>query len=276
MGCDDFRAVRGGKASEGRNASRGRSPASSRSARKGRWGRSRSNETPRRAHPKGRARHGMLGGQESGNAVNPRVGSALQYTRPVREEETGEVVRNHEGGTRGGLVALSRRRLSPGNRGWLPGRGLPGEQYDGGAIFGQPQERKRTSRRGGPERGFRRGHLRKEARCVAGPGRVGKDGVKVRRVCQSSRTRTAGTRRWVLEGSDTAQAAIEGHGGQPRRPTSSTISASPYGDVPPSGGRNPVDPRTSYPAGSASFQPRSAAGAETPKGGASAGCSVHL
>jgi len=35
-----------------------------------------------------------------GNAVNPRIGSDLQEGRGVVEEETVEVVENHEGGTR--------------------------------------------------------------------------------------------------------------------------------------------------------------------------------
>jgi hypothetical protein len=34
--------------------------------------------------------------------VNPRIGSGLQHGRRVAEEETVEVVRNHEGGTRMG------------------------------------------------------------------------------------------------------------------------------------------------------------------------------
>jgi len=37
-----------------------------------------------------------------GNAVNPRIGSGLQYGRRVVEEQTVEVVENHEGGTRMG------------------------------------------------------------------------------------------------------------------------------------------------------------------------------
>lgn len=46
------------------------------------------------------------------NAVNPRIGSGMQHARAVEEEETVEVVRNHEGGTRTRLVAASRRRGS--------------------------------------------------------------------------------------------------------------------------------------------------------------------
>jgi len=57
-----------------------------------------------------------------GNGVNPRVGNALQYTRPGREEESGEVVRNHGVGTRRKLAASSRRRASTrATGGSLPG-----------------------------------------------------------------------------------------------------------------------------------------------------------
>jgi len=73
--------------------------------------------------------------------MNPRVGSALQYMRVAREEQAGEVVRNHEVGT------------------WL-GSGFPDPKEESGrfadarplgvdspvietteGIFGQPQER---------------------------------------------------------------------------------------------------------------------------------------
>jgi len=40
-----------------------------------------------------------LAGRRSENGVNPRVGSALQYTRPASEAETVAVVGNHEDGT---------------------------------------------------------------------------------------------------------------------------------------------------------------------------------
>jgi len=38
--------------------------------------------------------------------VNPRIGSGLQYGREVEEEQTVEVVRNHEDGTRMGIGVL--------------------------------------------------------------------------------------------------------------------------------------------------------------------------
>jgi len=77
------RAAGGGKASKGRTASRG-SP---------------------RAADRATGRH-----VAGGNAVNPRIGSGMQQARTVEEEQTVEVVRNHEGGTRTRLVAASRRR----------------------------------------------------------------------------------------------------------------------------------------------------------------------
>jgi len=103
--------------------------------------------------------------------VNPRIGSDLQYGRKVEEEKTAGVVRNHEGGTRMGIgVPIPKvvrgdaetRSRTP------PGVGLLG-LYDGGAIFGQPQERKP---------GFAAGSQR--------PGCVGKVGAKVRRVARVS------------------------------------------------------------------------------------------
>ena len=48
----------------------------------------------------GSVREDRMPGGIGGNVVNPRVGNALQYTRPDREEETGEVAQNHEVGTR--------------------------------------------------------------------------------------------------------------------------------------------------------------------------------
>jgi len=72
-----------------------------------------------------------------GNGVDPMAGSALQYVRRVREEKTVEVVRNHEGGTRGGMASRFRRRRSNVALG-VDSRAANG----GGAIFGQPQERR--------------------------------------------------------------------------------------------------------------------------------------
>jgi len=79
-----------------------------------------------------------------GNAVNPRIGSGLKYGRRVVEEQTVEVVRNHEDGTRMGTgipIPKGERSgaetLCPAH----PGDGLRGLN-DGGEIFGQPHERK--------------------------------------------------------------------------------------------------------------------------------------
>jgi hypothetical protein len=80
-----------------------------------------------------------------------------------RGGETVEVVRNHAGGTRGGLAANPRRETR--RRGsWASDSSA---SNDGGAIFGQPQERK-SDRQVGPH----------------GSGRDGRVGVKVRRVAR--------------------------------------------------------------------------------------------
>jgi hypothetical protein len=94
--------------------------------------------------------------------VNPRIGSALKHARAVgteemkparaallrMEEEAVEVVRNHEGGTRTGGWHLSPRRWFESElaRDRAPGVDSP-TRDDGGAIFGQPQERKLESER---------------------------------------------------------------------------------------------------------------------------------
>jgi len=76
--------------------------------------------------------------------VNPRIGSGLQYGRRVEEEQTVEVVGNHGDGTRMGSglpIPKERRDAAATRRSAVPGDGLLG-LYDGGAIFGQPHERK--------------------------------------------------------------------------------------------------------------------------------------
>jgi hypothetical protein len=98
-----------------------------------------------------------------GNTANPRIVSRAQHPCTVEEEETVEVVRNHADGTRGGPAAHPRRETR--RRGsWATDSSA---SYDGGAIFGQPQERK-SDRKVGPH----------------GSGRDGKVGVKVRRVAR--------------------------------------------------------------------------------------------
>jgi len=76
--------------------------------------------------------------------------------RRVMEDKTVEVVRNHEDGSRMGMAFSSRRADEAERRrsaDTAPERGLRGLN-DGGAIFGQPHERKPGLRTGwqGPER----------------------------------------------------------------------------------------------------------------------------
>jgi hypothetical protein len=70
--------------------------------------------------------------------ANPRIGSRAKQTCTVEEEQTVEVVRNHEDGTRGGPAVLLRREA---RRRAARATDSP-TRNDGGAIFGQPQERK--------------------------------------------------------------------------------------------------------------------------------------
>jgi hypothetical protein len=105
------------------------------------------------------------------NEVNPRVGSALQYTRAASEEQAVEVVENHEDGTR-----VSRGRLIPkADPQGCAGSGLRCWQDDGGAIFGQSQERQFRWATGGTD----------------GLAGVGKDGIEGQegRVCACIRIR---------------------------------------------------------------------------------------
>jgi len=101
-----------------------------------------------------------------GNAVNPRIGSGLKYGRRVVEEQTVEVVENHEDGSRMGAgVPIPKEVEAARRRDAAALRETDSTAWDdGGAIFGQPQERK-PGVTAGPQ----------------GPGRVG-NGAKVRRV----------------------------------------------------------------------------------------------
>jgi len=123
-------AVGGGKASKGRSASRG---------------------IP--------SRNGMKR-DEPQDRKRPANG------RDIVEEKTVEVVRNHGDGTRMGMAFPSRRSDEAGRRrSAQAGRETDSAtKDDGGAIFGQPHERKPGLRTG-----------------WQGPERVG-NGVKVRRV----------------------------------------------------------------------------------------------
>jgi len=138
------------------------------------------------------ARVGRAGGAGR-NVVNPRVGNALQHTRPDREEETGEVVQNHEVGTR-----MGRRGLIPKEVGYratggrLPGVDSLASNTTEGRSLDNPMrgcsdDRAGSARIGQPRR--ERAGIQTGVR-AAGPGRVGKAGVKVRRVKRASPTRT--------------------------------------------------------------------------------------
>jgi len=115
-----------------------------------------------------------------------------------RGGESVEVVRNHVDGTRGGLAALSRREA---RRRVTRAADSPA-RYDGGAIFGQPQERK-SDRQVGPH----------------GSRRDGRVGVKVRRVAPAHGYVSAGA---PVVGTSRAAAHIasnveEGSGGASHR-----------------------------------------------------------
>jgi hypothetical protein len=91
-----------------------------------------------------------------GNVVNPKIGSDLQYGREVEEEETVEVVKNHEGGTQTGIgVPIS--KVVPGNTEMQQSRKV--ELWQSGAWYlrshGAMQEasmRKRSEAEGGAKR----------------------------------------------------------------------------------------------------------------------------
>jgi len=91
---DTVGAACGGKASKGRAASRGSS-------------------------------------ERSGNVANPRVGSVLQYTRRVLEEQAVEVVENHEDGTRSGGGRPFPKEVTT----WSPGVDSGIRFLDGRAVF---------------------------------------------------------------------------------------------------------------------------------------------
>jgi len=115
-----------------------------------------------------------------------------------RGGESVEVVRNHADGTRGGLAAVPRREA----RRRVTRASDSSARYDGGAIFGQPQERK-SDRRVGRH----------------GSRRDGKVGVKVRRVSHAHGYVSAGA---PVVGTSRAAApmaskAEEGSGGASHR-----------------------------------------------------------
>jgi hypothetical protein len=91
--------------------------------------------------------------------MNPRIGSGAQQTRAVEEEETVEVVRNHEGGTRTRLAASARRSGSDAG----PGVDSPTFPMEGRSLD-NPRRGSPTGRSGGTDRAA-----------------VGRDGAKVTR-----------------------------------------------------------------------------------------------
>jgi hypothetical protein len=119
-----------------------------------------------------------------GNVVNPTVGSALQYTCTDREEEAGEVVQNHGAGTWTGSGFPAPKEWTAGQPEveileWTPWRPIRRR----GDLWTTPREEARTTGLASNEVGNHVGKCRQPTGVrVAGPGRVGTDGAKVKRV----------------------------------------------------------------------------------------------
>jgi hypothetical protein len=113
-------AVFGGNASKGRNASRGSTGVRVRSIRKDQLG---ARHRQKRDEPQGRQCAARRTSRQGGE-------SRRSGARPQGRNEDEEWHLHPEGGR------------PPGDRRAATGSGLPGEQHDGGAIFGQSQERK--------------------------------------------------------------------------------------------------------------------------------------
>jgi len=197
--------VHGGKASKGRKAPRGNVV------------------TRERLVRKDRTASGI-----SGNVVNPRVGYALQYTRPGREEETGEVAQNHEVGTRmrrGSRIPKEVER--PGNRaGGLreltPWRAIRRR----GDLWTIPREEARTT---GQETGTPWGTTT-ERKTAYQPEFEPQDRVASGKTARRSTGRACIPNQVVCAQDDGPRRQrrwqpplLEGHGGQQRRPTSRSI-----------------------------------------------------
>jgi hypothetical protein len=129
-----------------------------------------------------------------------------------RRGKSVEVAQNHAGGTREGLAVLLRR--GPRRRGARASDSSI--QYDGGAIFGQPQERQ-SGRQVGPH----------------GSGRDGRVGVKVRRVAR------AYFRMWRTPVGRTSRTTVptrlhrRHEHPRSRRGAAKPTAAEPTGDLPP-------------------------------------------
>jgi hypothetical protein len=112
--------------------------------------------TARRLRAEGKLRRvdWALGGgfEKRQNPANPMVGSVLQYTRGSLEEQTVEVVQNHEGGTRSGGGSPFPKEVTT----WLSGVDSREKPPDGRAIFegfewwcGEVDRKRSAGRRGG-------------------------------------------------------------------------------------------------------------------------------
>jgi hypothetical protein len=139
--------------------------------------------------------------RRGGNAVNPRIGSGMQQAREVEEEQSVEVAKNHAGGTRTRLVAVSRR---PGSD-VRPGVDSPAVRWRG-VLWTTPREEARQ-------------------RCWAA--RTGQPSGK-------TAPRSRGARTLIFTGERAARSADprgpapagaggQGRGGQWRRPTSHAV-----------------------------------------------------
>jgi len=179
----------------------------------GAWGEGRGGKARGDAGPRKRSRTGSVavGGGKTSKGRNALGGSPFRdgpkHSEPHdrqqgetdlhgRRGKTVEVVRNHAGGTREGLAVHPRREQSRASDSSIVN--------DGGAIFGQPQERQ-SGRKVGPH----------------GSGRDGRVGVKVRRVAPAylrmRRTSVVGTSWATLPRRKTGHRKVEEGSGEARR-----------------------------------------------------------
>jgi hypothetical protein len=73
--------------------------------------------------------------ERGGNEANPMVGSVLQYTRRLSEEQTVEVVRNHEDGTWSGAGRPFPKKATT----WSSGVDSGNRCLDGRMVFEHKQ-----------------------------------------------------------------------------------------------------------------------------------------
>jgi hypothetical protein len=140
----------------------------------------------------------------------------LQYTRTVTEEEDVEVVRNHEDGTRTGVGSPVPKAVPRGTA----GSGLRCWQDDGGAIFGQTQERQSS----------------RATDWTDGPEGVGKDGIEGQEGrADACFTHSRAARARVLEDEPPRVSAA----GNVRRAVVKPRSTTSLGHFPPSRGGPP-------------------------------------